>query len=236
MPVRKRLLLMIVICLLLTGCGGAAPGTNTAGSQSGAVQPGTSVPAESDTTTAPVEQTEPAAVVRPLPDTTMEQLTDAILSVSLAEGDVYLDDTGKLQMKVKIYACDAYDAAQVTRLKVGDTLVTHGGEVSVSSVACSENGSLYINEGLQLTPGTGGIFHAVGADGGEDWYEIGQATLRVSADFTGYDHADPKVGEDIFYAGDFLGGAVTDYSFTPDNTTIRVEDGQVVELNRIYIP
>ena len=36
-----------------------------------------------------------AVTVNPLPDTTMDNLTDAILSVSLAEGDAYVDDTGK---------------------------------------------------------------------------------------------------------------------------------------------
>ena len=66
--------------------------------------------------------------------------------------------------------------------------------------------------------------------------EIGEATIRVSVDFQGYDQADPELGEDIFYPGSFLVGEVTNYDFTPLNTTIRVEDGQVIELHRAYIP
>ena len=42
--------------------------------------------------------------VNPLPDTTMENLTDAILSVSLEKGDAYVDDTGKMQMDLQIYS------------------------------------------------------------------------------------------------------------------------------------
>jgi PBP1b-binding outer membrane lipoprotein LpoB len=38
-------------------------------------------------------QTDPAQKISPLPDATMENLTDAILSVSLAEGDAHVDET-----------------------------------------------------------------------------------------------------------------------------------------------
>ena len=61
----------------------------------------------------------------------------------------------------------------------------------------------------------------------KNWYEIGEATIRVSVDFRGIDNADLEQGEVIIYPGDFLIGAVTNYDFTPYNTTIRVEDGQI---------
>ena len=44
-----------------------------------------------------------AATVQPLPDTTMDNLTDAVLSVSLAEGDAYVDDKGQMQMALRCY-------------------------------------------------------------------------------------------------------------------------------------
>lgn len=101
-----------------------------------------------------------------------------------------MDDTGKMQMKVKVCTCDRYDMVDISVLKVGDTIVTHAGE----------------------------------------------ATIRVSADFKGYDNSDPEQGEVIIYPGDFLIGGVADYNFTPYNTTIRVEGGQIVEMNRVYTP
>lgn len=58
----------------------------------------------------------------------------------------------------------------------------------------------------------------------------------MSVDFIGYDRADPERGEVVIYPGDFLVDAVTDYNFTPYNTTIRIEAGQIVEMTRVFVP
>lgn len=206
---KKILFILMMVCLLFTGCGNA--------------------------------QEETAAIVSPLPDTTMENLTDAILSVSLEEGDAYVDDTGKMQMDVKIYTYDKYDMVDISELEEGDTIVTHSGEVVVNSIERNDNGLIYINGGLEeggfdLFTDESGIFYETGFDDAKNWYEAGEATIRVSTDFTGYDNADPEQGELIIYPGDFLTGAVLDYNFTPYNTTIRVEAGEIVEMNRRYTP
>ena len=186
-------------------------------------------------------QGEPAGIVYPLPDATMENLTDAILSVSLEEGDVYLDDTGKLQMDVKIYTYDQYDLVDIALLQAGDILVTHAGEIEVIRVERKGSGMIAINGGLEaggldLTTGECGVYYVIGANDAKDWYEIGEATIRVSVDFRGYDQSDLELGEIIFYPGSFLVNEITNYDFTHYNTTIRVEAGQVVELYRMYMP
>ena len=206
---KKILFFLMMVCLLFTGCGNA--------------------------------QEEPAAIVSPLPDTTMENLTDAILSVSLEEGDAYVDDTGKMQMDVKIYTYDKYDMVDISELEEGDTIVTYSGEVVVNSIERNDSGLVYINGGLEeggfdLFTDESGIFYETGFDDAKNWYEVGEATIRVSTDFKGYDNADPELGEIVLYPGDFLTGEVTNYNFTPFNTTIRVEDGQIVEMNRRYTP
>lgn len=78
----------------------------------------------------------------------MDNLTDAILSISLEEGDAYVDDTGKMQMDVTICSYDKYDMVDISTLKVGDILVTHAGEVEIASLAREENGTVLINGGL----------------------------------------------------------------------------------------
>lgn len=186
-------------------------------------------------------QTDPAQKISPLPDATMENLTDAILSVSLAEGDAYVDETGKMQMDLKIYSYDCYDMVDISNLKVGDTLVKHSGKVQVTSIEQNDAGMVYINGGLDnggfdLVTDDCGVFYEMGYNDQKNWYQVGEATIRVSADFKGSDCADPELGEVVIYPGDFLVGAVTNYDFTPYNTTIRIEGGQIVEMNRRYIP
>ena len=187
------------------------------------------------------EQTEPAATVQPLPDTTMDNLQDAIIAVSFAEGDVYVDDTGKLQMKAKIYTYDKYDMVDIAMLKVGDTIVTHAGEVQVTALERGATGILYVNGGLDnggfdLVTDDSGVFFETGYSDVKSWYQVGEATIRVSADFRGRDTSDPDAGEVILYPGSFLVGEVVNYDFTPHNTTVRIEGGQVMELTRVYMP
>ena len=237
MKTKNIIALSIVFCLSLAGC---------ASSQSGSV--GNAVPAENTNYTVaenydPVDtaHTEDARTIIPLPDTTMENLTDAILSISLDEGDAYVDDQGRMQMDLKIYSYDQYDMVDIANLKVGDTLVRHDGEVKVTSKEQNDAGTIYINGGLDnggfdLVTDDCGTFYEMGFNDTKNWYQIGESTIRVSADFKGIDSADLEQGEVIIYPGDFLIGAVTNYDFTPYNTTIRVEDGQIVEMSRVYIP
>ena len=104
-----------------------------------------------------------------------------------------------------------------------------------------ENGTILINGGLDengfdLITDETGVFYACGYSDTKSWYEIGEATIRVSADFMYYDTSDPEKGEILYYPGSFLIGEVTDYNFTPYNTMIRVENGQIIEMHRVYIP
>lgn len=223
---KKFMIVTLVICFLLTGCGNG----NTAGE-------GT----EPISTTATTEQTASVSKIYPLPDTTMDNLSDTILSISLEEGDAYVDDTGKMQMDIKIYSYDKYDIVDISMLKVGDILVTHAGEVEITSLARKENGTVLINggldeNGLDLITDETGIFYECGYSDAKNWYEVGEATIRVSADFMYHDTSDLDTGEILYYPGDFLIGAVTDYRFTPYNTTIRVENSQIIEMHRVYIP
>ena len=230
---KKMTLLILALCLVLTGCGKKeeAPAAST------------QAPGKETVETAPAasaEQADPAAVINPLPDGTMDNLTDAILAVSLEEGGAYVDDTGKMQMDVKIYTYDKYDMVDISLLKVGDIIVTHAGEVEVTSLEQNNIGIL-INGGLEeggfdLVTDDSGIYFETGFNDAKNWYEVGEATIRVSADFRGVDRSDPDKGDVTLYPGSFLVGEVTDYNFTPYNTTIRVEGGQIVEMTRSFMP
>ena len=234
---KKWMLLLTAVCLLLTGCGKSAPDAVVEPEVPG----NAAVETQQQAPESPVQDEVPAVTVYPLPDATMENLTDAILSVSLGEGDAYVDDTGKMQMDVKIFTYDKYDMVDISCLKEGDIIVTHAGEVEVTSLERNEGGILYVNGGLEeggfdLVTDECGIFFETGFDDAKNWYEVGEATIRVSVDFMGVDQADPEQGDVILYPGSFLVSEVTDYNFTPHNTTIRVEAGQIVEMTRRYVP
>ena len=229
-PMKKLLMAVLVIGCLFTGC----KSRNVGNGPEAAPEVTQSV-----STTAAAEQT--PSKIHPLPDTAMENMTDAVLSISLEEGDAYVDDTGKMQMDVKIYTYDKYDMVDISMLKVGDILVTHSGEVEITALEREESGTVLINGGLDengfaLITDETGIFYESGYNDVKNWYEIGQATIRVSVDFEYRDTSDLEAGEVLYYPGSFLIGEVTDYNFTPYNTTIRVEDGQIIEMNRRYIP
>ena len=223
----KRMIAILLALMLLAGCSSRTESTST-------TTP-VSTPAESS----PTESTpvEPTVVISPLPDSTMDNLTDAILSVSFEEGSVYVDDSGILQMDAKIYSYDQYDMVEVSMLKVGDTIETHSGEVNVASLEKKDDGTILINggiekDGLNLVTDGNGIFYEITADDEKKWYEVGEATIRVSTEFIGYDNSDPAQGEVLMYPGGFVTNEVSNYDFSPLNTTIRVENGQIIELNR----
>ena len=218
---KKLLLLMLMLCVLLTGCGKEAD------------------PADANSDTV-VDTNAVGTTINPLTDTTMDNLSDAIIHVSLEEGDAYVDDTGVMQMDVTVYSYDKYDMVDISMLKEGDILVTNGGEVRVESLERTDS-AILINGGLSaggfdLVTDESGIFFECGYNDAMNWYAVGEATIRVSVDFVYYDNADLDQGEVVYYPGSFLIGEVTDYHFTPHNTTIRVENGQIVEMNRRYVP
>ena len=235
----KHIALLLILCLLLTGCAASQvaediPETNE-------VVTGTTENITASEDTAATDPTEAPRVISPLPDTTMDNLTDAILSVSLEEGGAYVDDTGKMQMDLKIYTYDRYDMVDIASIEVGDIIVRHSGEVEVTSVERTETGMVLINGGLEndgfdLVTDESGIYFEVSYNDHKSWYEVGEAKIRVSTDLTFTDSSDLEQGEMTFPAGSFLVGEVTNYDFTPYNTTVRVEDGQIIEMERRFVP
>ena len=234
MKMKRWIVLVLALSLLLCGCVNAmaedtAPTDNT-------VPETTAVPE-----TVAAEETEAVRTITPLPDDTMENLTDAILAVSLEEGGAYVDDQGIMQMDLKIFTYDQYDMVDIASVNVGDTIVRHSGETKVTSCERTETGAVWINGGLdnggfELVTQDSGTFYEMGFNDHKNWYEAGEATIRVSADLIFTDNADLDLGEMIFYPGSFLIGEVTNYDFTPYNTTVRVEAGQIIEMHRRYIP
>jgi hypothetical protein len=69
------------------------------------------------------------------------------------------------------------------------------------------------------------------------YYELGKATLPVSVDFRYFDESEPEKEEKSYYPGDFLtDDAGIEYNFTPNNTSIVIENGYIIRMNKVYMP
>ena len=69
------------------------------------------------------------------------------------------------------------------------------------------------------------------------YYELGKVTLPVSDEFEYIDESDIEKEAKIYYPGDFLTDDVEiEYNFYPNNTSVVIENGTVVKMNKVYMP
>ena len=73
-------------------------------------------------------------IINPLPETLdVANLDDCTVAVSLAQGDVFADDSGKAMMKVTVYNYECYDMADIAALAEHDVIVRRGEEIEIST-------------------------------------------------------------------------------------------------------
>ena len=213
-----RNMAVITLALLLAGCGEVKPEQA-------------------------IEQPQEGKTISPLPVTIdMNQLDNCTVAVSFEEGDAYVDDTGIMRLDATVYTYDLYDMVDISLLEEGDTIVIRNQEVEVATLERTEHGLVIINGGEEnggydLYTDDSGVYYEMGFNDTKAYYPLGEATIRVSVDFKFYDNSDIEAGEKMFYPGDFLiDDAGIRYDFNANNTTIVIEDGQIIQMNRIYTP
>ena len=229
---RKKMLLVVcsvILCISIIGCGEPKEEENNS--------------IESVIEDNSIEDvTETNTIISPLPVTIdINKLDNCTVAISLEQGDAYVDDTGAVQMDVTVYTYDLYDMVDIASLKEGDVIVIREQEVKITALERNEKG-LLINGGLD----NGGyefgtddttVWYECGYNDAKSYYELGEVTIRVSADMNFYDSSDLDKGEVMYYPGDFLtdkAGIV--YHFVPGNTSIVIEDGMIIEMYRSYMP
>ena len=224
----------------------AAAGESTAGAAAASSSAGTEAFTEG-TTAASAKESESASseakIVKPLPSgIDLNHLDDCTVAVSFDEGDAFVDDTGVMQLRVSVYVYDTYDIADIHMLQVGDQISICQKNVKVTSLDRTESGGVIINGGpeeggYQLFSADGTGFYAAGENDTKEYYALGEATIPVSEDFEFEDSSSPDQGTRTYYPGDFLTDeAGINYFFIPNNTTIRIQDGSVIRMDRVYIP
>lgn len=189
------------------------------------------------------ESSSESKTISPLPSfIDLEHLNDCTIAVSFQEGDAFVDDTGAMQLKVKVYTYDIYDMVDISTLKVGDQITICRQNVIVTSLEHDENGNVILNGGLEnggytLVTNDETVFYANDFNDMKQYYELGEVTVPVSVDFEFEDSSDLEKGPCTYYPGDFLTDtAGIKYHFVPNNTTVMIQNGYVVGMRRVYTP
>lgn len=178
-------------------------------------------------------------VIAPMPvDVDLEALQDGIYPAAF-ELDALKDGA----LTVTIYTVDCYDIVDISMLKEGDSIVIGGLTVEVESLN-RENG-LEINGGLleggyDLMPfEEDNCWRVVELDDYPTWTEHGEATLPLDEAVTFTDAWNLEVDPVTYSGAEEVAKAIagTDFEYFDQlNTTIRVENGKIVEISRIFTP
>ena len=223
---KLRVITIILLCFLLTGCANAKNQT---------VQPEGSINVE------PIV-VETATVIRPLVDTTMETLEDSVVHISFGQDDFYKDVSGNIFMRMQIYSYDKFDMVDVSGLKAGDVILLSGEGILVNTVERNDRGTILVNGGLDeggldLATDDSGIYFIQGYSDMKSWNLVGKTECPVSDSFVFTDNVDLEREEVIYSAENLLESIpAPEYGYQPQNTTVRIENGQVVAMDRIYTP
>lgn len=250
----KKLVVLFMICCVFTACG-KSKDVNVGESATTVVTEEAKEESQEEVTEEPadenqaqssdetVEEEQEAVTVTPLPCTIdMNALDNCTLAVSFEKGDAYVDDTGAMRLDVTVYTYDLYDMVDMSLLKEGDTMVIGGENVLVESLKRTETGAVLINGGIEnggydFSHTENGVYFEHGMSDVKSYYPIGEASIKVSTEFRFIDSSDLDKGEMMYYPGDFLtDDAGIYYHFTPNNTSIVVEDGKVIQMTRVYTP
>lgn len=240
---KKKLFTLILTGTLL--CSLAACGTVTNPQTPTQTPEPTIAPTETSVpTAAPTEvPATPTKTIAPLPITIdINNLDNCTASISLEKGDVYADDTGALQMKVTVYTYDLYDMIDIAMLAEGDTILLRQEEILVTSLVRTEHGAIQINGGLdaggyELITSDNTVYYETGYSDIKSYYALGEVVLPVSTEFLFSDSSDLDLGEATYSSADLLADdAGIGYYFNPQNTSIVIENGEVIAMYRVYTP
>lgn len=162
----------------------------------------------------------------------------------------YIDESGisetdgKLMVRAEIYTEDSYDIVDINRMAEGDVIYINGVLLPVNSVDHTDSGIININGGVEnngsalVAVDESNCFVYAGMDMERSYTLHGMTNLSVSDNVKLTDKSDPT--EDKEYTGNdaiaALKELVSDYPLNCHTCSIMVENGEIIEINRLYIP
>ena len=182
-------------------------------------------------------------VISPLPETLdINALDNCTVSVSLKKGGAYVNDSGKMVMDVTVYSYELYDMVDIASLKENDVILRKNEEVKVTEIERLETGLVRINGseengGFDLVSNDSTVYYESGMNDIKAYYELGNVTLPVADEFEYVDESGLDKGAKKYSAKDFLkDDAGIEYNFSPNNTSIVIENGTIIKMNKTYMP
>ena len=186
---------------------------------------------------------ETGKVIKPLPETLdVNNLDNCTVAVSLEEGGAYVNDEGKMMMDLTVYTYELYDMVDIATLAENDVIVRRNEEVKVASVERLDSGLININGGeenggFSLISNDSTVYYEVGMSDYKAYNELGKVSIPVSVDFLYTDESNLDAEPVVYYPGDFLiDTAGIEYNFHPNNTSVVIQDGYIVAMNKLYTP
>ena len=178
--------------------------------------------------------------VYPQPDAEADVTVDGMYRVSFTPEDIKKDGD-RLSIDLKAYELEYFDMVDMHELKAGDTIVIDGDPVKIDSIEF-DNGYYIVNGdieegGYRFATDEDTVFYMVGMDGYHDYHEVDEGTVPVSDSCVIYDSSDlVNVDKELTVDQIMNDGDDNGYGFCPDNTSITVDNGEITEIHRTYLP
>lgn len=182
-------------------------------------------------------------VISPLPESLdINALDNCTVAVTLEKGDAFVDDSGKMVMKIKAFSYELYDMVDIAELKAGDVIKRLNEEIEITELERLDTGLVRINGGeekggFDLASNDSTVYYEIGMNDVKNYYELGEITLPVSDEFEYVDESELDSEAKIYYPGDFLtedAGLI--YNFNPNNTSVVIENGVIIRMTKVYTP
>lgn len=174
----------------------------------------------------------------------VENIEDGIYYACINESGISETDDG-LIIEAGIYTMDTYDIVDISQMTQGDVIYVNGQLFPIDTIEKKDLGLININGGLEnggtalIAEDESNCFVFAGMDVQRSYTRQGITSLVAADNIKVIDNCDDPVEGKEFTGSDVVAALkemTAEYSLTCDNCSIRVENGRIAEIHRIFVP